>query len=603
VTSSFVLLDDCNSTSEAPKSRLYTDFVREIVCSDARNLKAAEEALQEELEKGRHAVLLCDYEFGLGLMGVDSSHKNGSLRLLIFREIKNLSAQEIGNWLADQTDGEGGYIDLERNVNFKSFDRAVAAIRDRIGRGDTYQSNYTYRLKFKAFGEPVALYRRLRERQPAVYGALAFLPDDRWILSFSPELFVRCSQAQLSAGPIKGTAAKTGDQAEDRLRAAALVADEKSRAENLMIVDLLRSDLGRVAQIGSVAVTALFEVESFGHMFQLVSRIKAAALPGTSLTDILVALFPCGSITGAPKRKTMEIIEALEPDRRGIYTGAIGWIDRPVAYASTNDFCFSVAIRTLELESPGSDGLRQGTMGVGAGILYDSDSTLEYAECELKSRFFTELDPDFKLFETMYAERENGCRYLDRHLARLQASAVRFGFRWDEEAIRKTIDESIASFSNHEPQRVRLALNKLGEIRITAGLLEPLSEKVEVGLAAESIRSEALFLRHKTTVRTKYDRSLASAVKSDLFDLLFFNERGELCEGARSNVFLKLSEGWFTPPVDCGLLPGIMRSVLLEDANLGARERVLHLPDLESAEEIFICNALRGRVGCRVRGL
>lgn len=595
----FVLLDDCTATAEMPRSRLYRDFVREIVCKEPWELAAAEEALQKDLAQGFYAVLLCDYEFGMGLVSLDACGREGFLRFLIFRCVERLSSVGVEKWLVQTAVGKGGFIDLEPNVDRNGFDQAVATIRDQIRQGETCQVNYTFRLKFKAFGEPLVLYRKLRERQPAVYGAVAVLPGGKWILSFSPELFVRFAEGRLVSGPIKGTLARSGEIEEDRRRTAVLAADEKSQAENLMIVDLLRNDLGRIARVGSVTVPALFQVEEFGQMLQMVSTIEAELEPKSALADIIAALFPCGSITGAPKRRTMEIIQELEPDQRGIYTGAIGWIDPPKDL-KVGDFCFSVAIRTLELEPSDLGGLYPGVMGVGAGILYDSDPALEYAECELKSRFLTGLDPGFELFETMYAERESGCRHLARHLARLHASAERFDFLWIEDQIRQAIDKAIASLPK-KPHRLRLSLSRSGKIKVVSEPITLLREKVEVDLAAEPIYSENLFLRHKTTVRSTYDKILATAAELGVFDFLFFNERGELCEGARSNVFLKLAESWFTPPLSVGLLPGVMRSVLLEDSTLGARERVLRLDDILTADAIFVCNALHGRVECTVR--
>jgi para-aminobenzoate synthetase/4-amino-4-deoxychorismate lyase len=315
----------------------------------------------------------------------------------------------------------------------------------------------------------------------------------------------------------------------------------------------------------------------------------------------MAALFPCGSITGAPKRKTMEIIQQLEPDRRGIYTGAIGWFDQPNKEATVGDFCLSVAIRTIELGPPGAGGLRSGLMGVGAGILYDSDAEMEFRECELKSRFLTGLEQSFELFETIHFEKANGCRHLDRHLTRLQRSATYFGIRWNEKRLRATIDRFLTDLSIDCAHRLRISLSRSEEIKIESARLERMPGIIKVGLANERLDSNRLLLQHKTSLRTRYDRLLAEAIKEGLFDILFFNERGDLCEGARSNVFVNLSGNWFTPPVSCGLLPGIMRAVMLEDIALAARERVLNREDLFNAKEVFVCNALRGRLDCTIR--
>jgi len=333
-----------------------------------------------------------------------------------------------------EASGAAGLFDCAASVDHATYTDAIARIHDWIAAGDTYEVNYTYRLRMTAFGAPAALYRRLRARQPVPYGAFIGLPEGAAILSCSPELFFSHRAGQLVARPMKGTAPASGDVEVDEARAIALAADEKNRAENLMIVDLLRNDLGRLARAGSVHVPALFEVTPFGSVLQMTSTVEAEIPPATGLADCLRALFPCGSITGAPKRRTMEIIEALEPEPRGLYTGAIGWIDAPADDRAMGDACFSVAIRTLVLGAPGTDGLRRGELGIGSGIVHDSIADEEYAECQLKARFVTALDPGLSLFETMRATRE-GVALLDWHLARLERSAAAFGFPFDRTAL------------------------------------------------------------------------------------------------------------------------------------------------------------------------
>src|SRR5690606_9088835 len=299
------------------------------------------------------------------------------------------------------------------------FLQAIARIHDYIKAGDTYQVNFTYRLHFSTYGPITALYRKLRQRQPVPYGALISLPDGGAILSLSPELFLRHEAGQLIAQPMKGTAPASGDAAQDAARSKALASDQKNRAENVMIVDLLRNDLGRVAATGSVQVPGLFEVARFGSVLQMTSTITAALQDGVTLPELLRAVYPCGSITGAPKHRTMQIIRELEAEPRGIYTGAIGWFDAPTGEHPMGDFCLSVPIRTLELKAANASGLRKGEMGVGAGIVHDSVAQQEYEECRLKSRFLTGLPHEFELFETMYATKEAGIRHLERHLQRL----------------------------------------------------------------------------------------------------------------------------------------------------------------------------------------
>jgi len=443
----------------------------------------------------------------------------------------------------------------------------------------------------------------LRARQPVPYGALVVLPGaqgvpGRAILSLSPELFLRHSRGQIEARPMKGTAPACGDAPEDAKRSAALAADEKNRAENLMIVDLLRNDLGRIATPGSVKVPKLFEVTRFASVLQMTSTVTATLPQTASFTDVLRALYPCGSITGAPKHRTMQLIGALETSPRGLYTGAIGWLDaREDDPEALGDFCLSVAIRTLELDAPDAGGLRRGRLGVGAGIVLDSKAEEERDECKLKARFLSALDPGFELFETMQATRGGGVAHIERHLARLSASARYFGFRFDDVALRVQLDAAIDTLVEDTVHRVRLALSHDGTAAITHAVLAPLRSKtVKVLLSQETsaTRASDLFLRHKTTVRAHYDAAWRAAEAQGAFDMLFFNERGELTEGGRSNVFVKRDGIWMTPPLSSGVLPGVMRGVMLADPAWAALEAVLTRDDVLNAQAIVVCNALRG---------
>jgi para-aminobenzoate synthetase/4-amino-4-deoxychorismate lyase len=330
-------------------------------------------------------------------------------------------------------------------------------------------------------------------------------------------------------------------------------------------------------------------------VLQMTSTVTAQLRENASLADIFRALYPCGSITGAPKRRTMEIIRELEPAARGIYTGAIGWFDPPAGARRIGDFCLSVPIRTLALQAP-ENGVRRGEMGVGAGIVFDSEPADEFAECRLKARFLTGLANEFEIFETMRATRE-GCEHLDLHLQRMEASARYFGFGFDEAKARRAVDTACAALAAGM-HRLRLSLRPDGEFGVATGPLLPLEEPVRVLLAPDATRSDDLFLRHKTSVRERYDAAWRDAEAKGAFDTLFFNELGELTEGGRSNVFVKLRGKWYTPPLVCGLLPGVMRSVMLADAH----ERVITRDMLAQAEEIVVCNALRGAMQAVVTG-
>ncbi len=618
----FALLDEAGGDTAGAGSRLYTGHAATLHCHGRHDWPALLERMQAALARGQFAVALFDYEWGAHLLemapraGTGSATGTGTgagaetsaappARVLLFDHCRRLSGPEVTRWLEQRADGPAepaGIARVRADTDRAAFDAALARIHAYIEAGDTYQINYTYRLRFDAFGSLFALYARLRARQPVPYGALIGLADGGAVLSLSPELFVRHTDGALTARPMKGTApaAPPEHTQENARRAAALAADPKNRAENLMIVDLLRNDIGRVAVTGTVSVPALFEVRRYSDVLQMTSTVRASLRPDAGLADIFAALYPCGSITGAPKRRSMEIIAELEPTARGIYTGAIGWFDPPQGGAAPDgaqpapgDFCLSVPIRTLALQAP-RDGVRRGEMGVGAGIVFDSDAGEEFAECQLKARFLTGLAQQFELFETMYATRAGGCRHRDRHLARLAASAAYFGFAFDPHAAAVALNRACAALAPDTPCRLRLSLDPGGALDVRAAALGALTEPVGVLLADHPTRSDDLFLRHKSSVRARYDAAWQDAEAQGGFDTLFFNERGELTEGGRSTVFVRCDGRWLTPPLGCGLLPGVMRGVLLADPAWDAREHIVTRAMLLGAEQIVLCNALRG---------
>ncbi|NIA53118.1 aminodeoxychorismate synthase component I [Massilia sp. TW-1] len=603
----FALLDDASPEGHAQaRSRLYDGYAGMLSCQRIDDWPRLLDGLQDALARGLHAVPVLTYELGEQLVGIAPARELHAplAQVLLFERYGMLDAAQVDTWLAQRAQGQGGgpagIAAVRANVDEPTFAHAIGRIRDYIEAGDTYQVNYTYRIRFDAFGPACALYARLRARQPVPYGALVGLPDGRAVLSLSPELFVRHDAGRLLARPMKGTAPAAADDLVNAVRAQHLAADPKNRAENLMIVDLLRNDLGRIARTGSVGVPALFEVKRYSSVLQMTSTVQAQLAPGTSLQAIFAALYPCGSITGAPKRRTMEIIRELEPAARGIYTGAIGWIDPPpgggfgtLQGARFGDFCLSVPIRTLTLQ-PEQNGVRHGELGVGAGIVHDSDAGAEYAECRLKAQFLTGLTNDFEIFETIHATRADGCRHLERHLSRLGASAAYFGHPFDAALARAAAQEACAALPDDGPYRVRLALRADGDVVVQTGALAPLNEPVTLLLSDEPTHAHDVFLRHKTSIRSRYDAAWRAAESEGAFDTLFFNERGELTEGGRSNVFVKIAGRWYTPPLSAGVLPGVMRGVLLDDPAWDAIECPLTRESLAHAQEIVVCNALRG---------
>lgn len=449
---------------------------------------------------------------------------------------------------------------------------ALQRIQQWIAAGDCYQVNFTFPFEFDWFGAPLDLYARLRQRQPVRYGG--FVGDNRQgIVSLSPELFVERRGDRLLTRPMKGTAPL--DAPPEALRDSL-----KDRAENLMIVDLLRNDLGRIAANGSVRVERLFEIEDYPSVRQMVSEISAT-VTGRSFGDILSALFPCGSITGAPKIRAMQIIGELEPAPRGIYTGAFGWL------APDGDCRLNVAIRTLELDAD-----RRGRLGIGSGIVADSEAAAEWAECSLKAAFLRDCDPGLQLIETL--RRENGVYPMwAGHYERLRRSAAWLGFPVDEQALLRALAEQPTAGT----WRVRLTLNKAGKIEVQSfPLAATPPQTLGAWLANTAIDADDPLRRHKTTARAVYDVALAD-LPADVFDAVFLNQRGEVAEGARSNVFVERDGVLLTPPLSSGALPGVLRARLLASGR--AREAVLLPADL--ADGFCLGNALRGLVPVELR--
>ncbi|HGO6873348.1 TPA: chorismate-binding protein [Neisseria meningitidis] len=583
----FALFDDAVSgRAKRYQNHVESRFFR------PEELDALDSALQKGWQKGLHSVLFADYGFGLPLTGVESE-RGGNLALHWFADCADTDAE---NWLARHSDGlPAGISTPQSSVSEADYLDHIRQIHEAIRRGDTYQINYTTRLHLQAYGNPVSLYRRLR--QPVPYAVLSHLPDaegqSAWTLCFSPELFLNiASDGTISTEPMKGTAPIL-DDGQDERRAAELQTDPKNRAENVMIVDLLRNDLGKIAQTGKVCVPEPFKVSRFGSVWQMTSTIQAQALPNTSFADILRAAFPCGSITGAPKKMSMQIIESLEAEPRGLYTGSIGYLN-PSSGGLGFEGAFNVVIRTLSL-TPLSDGIYQGVYGVGSGIVIDSDPAAEYRECGWKARFLNELRPDFGIFETLRVE--NGrCTLLDRHLCRLKTSAQALNLPLPD-GCENQIKQYIADLPDGA-FRIKALLASDG-ISLSRAVLNRLTDKQRVIISPTILPAQNYLRRFKTTCRTVFDQAWQTAETQGAFDSLFFNSDGILLEGGRSNVFVKHRGQWLTPSLDLDILNGIMRQAVLDEP-----QKYLHTNQviethitqktLQEAEEIRLSNALRG---------
>ena len=467
---------------------------------------------------------------------------------------------------------------LRLGIDEKSYAQKIAAIQEYIRAGDTYQVNFTDQVRFDFSGSAMALFAALVESQPVQYSA--FLHGENWqILSFSPELFFRLKDRGIVTRPMKGTARRGADHMEDKQIAHWLQNDLKNRSENVMIVDLMRNDLGRICEYGSVRVDQLFAVEKYETLFQMTSEVSGTLRPGVRSSDIFASLFPCGSVTGAPKHRTMEIIQELEGGPRGVYTGAIGF------FSPAREAVFSVPIRTVVLEN------NRGAMGVGSGIVIDSQAEEEYRECLLKFEFLTRREETFQLLESILWI--DGYSFLPLHLERMESSAAYFGFNFDRASILEALEDVGKRLACGARTKVRVLLERSGAVKVTHTSVAEQTGSGTVTISTIRVSSSDRFLRHKTTRRQLYDRLYEEALRRGEDEVLFLNERSKVTEGAISNVFIEKDGQWFTPPVECGLLPGIYRRHLLE-TKPAAAERVLHLEDLASADAVYICNAVRG---------
>ncbi|MBI2297578.1 MAG: aminodeoxychorismate synthase component I [Armatimonadetes bacterium] len=452
----------------------------------------------------------------------------------------------------------------------------VERVRDYIATGDTYQVNLTHRLRAPFEGDPSALWARLLRSQRDGYAA--YLDLGRWVVcSASPELFFELDGERVTSRPMKGTAPRGATLADDRALAAALAESVKDRAENLMIVDMVRNDLGRIAEVGSVGVPALFTVERYETVWQMTSTVTCRSR--APFGEMLAALFPCASITGAPKVRTMQIIRELEVSPRGVYTGAIGWL------APGRRAQFNVAIRTVVVDR--EEGLAE--YGVGGGIVWDSRPDSEWRECLAKALILTRDRPAFELLETLLWDPDGGCFLEQLHLERMADSAEYFGFVWDEAKAREALHEAVAG--QPIPLRVRLQWFEEGVARVTAVPFDPRPARHPwlVRLAAHPVDPGDPFLYHKTTHRAVYEAARAEQPGCD--EVLLWNPRGELTEGTITNLVVELDGERLTPPTSCGLLPGTFRRWLVEQGQV--REAVVRVEDLPRAERVWLINSVR----------
>jgi para-aminobenzoate synthetase/4-amino-4-deoxychorismate lyase len=588
----FVLLDD--GRSPGGRCLLFEDPVEVVRCDRPADVPAALDAVSRAPDRGLHAAGFLAYELGYLLEPrlaplLPPDRDVPLLWMGLFERPRTLDATAARGLIEERRAGGHEVGNVRPSIEREAYLAAVRRVREYIAAGDVYQINFTFKLLFEFAGDPLSLYAALRRAQPVAHGGLIRAPGFD-LLSLSPELFLSVRDGRALAKPMKGTAARGPTPAEDARRRDWLRADPKSRAENLMIVDLLRNDLSRVAEVGTVEVPELFTVETYSSLHQMVSSVRACLRPGVDLAELVRSLFPCGSITGAPKVRAMEIIHELEPRPRGAYTGAIGMV------APNGDLAFNVAIRTVALHDGG-----RGEMGIGSGIVFDSDPGAEFEECLLKARFLTDAGAPFQLIETLRWTREDGYYLLDEHLERLAASAAHFGYPCEAAAVRRALLARAAGFDG-DAARVRLLLDAEGALDITAAPLAPPGPDTvwRYAIAQARIDRDDPCFYHKTTRRDLYDGELARLrAETGCDEVVFLNDRGELTEGSRTNLFADFGGRLATPPVSCGLLAGTLRRALLEDPGVETEERVLTPADLARADAVYLGNSVRGLIRAR----
>jgi para-aminobenzoate synthetase/4-amino-4-deoxychorismate lyase len=581
----FVVLDDARPGHE--HVTLFSGHSGIVAAREPDEVPAAFAAIECALARGLHVAGYFSYELGyaleprlLPLMPV--ARRTPLMWFGLFRDRVLFSGGAAEYALTQRMAGRAYAGPLRFDETPESYERGFTAVQEYIAAGDIYQANLTFRGRFAFAGDPLALYLKLRPLAGAGFGA--YVDDgERACLSLSPELFFTVEQGAIAAKPMKGTAARGEDASADMRARTALRESEKDRAENLMIVDLIRNDLSRVAQTGSVQAEDMFAVETYPTVHQMVSTVRAQLRPGTAPEQIIRALFPCGSVTGTPKIRAMEIIREREADVRGLYCGAVG------AFSPDGSAKFNVAIRTITIAKG------EGELGVGGGLVADSSLAGEHAECLLKARYFTESRRPISLIETLRYAPDEGFVNGRLHLQRMANSAQALGIAFDEASAWKMLRESVRT--SIAPKRVRLELLESGAFICESSSLPPdhVKQAWTYAISDYRVQSNDMLLRHKTSWRELFDGEYAALrERFGCDEAIFLNERGEVTEGSRSNVFLKFGDRLITPALSCGLLDGCLRRTLLDDPTAKCEEGLVHLADLDRADAVYLGNSLRG---------
>lgn len=577
-----IWLDDSGSGEGCIKR--FSRAISVVVAETEQEVGPAFGAIEAARAAGRYLAGYFAYELGYVLEPrlrplLPSKRDVPLLWFGVFDACETLKEEAAADFLNSHLEGQVYTGPLRHEWEQDEYTVKFQKARALIEAGDIYQTNLSLRSRFASIGDAATLYARLREYSKVAHGA--YLHDGaRHILSLSPELFFSISSdGKIVAKPMKGTAPRSKEPIEDDTFRRMLQNSAKDRAENLMIVDLLRNDLGRVGVTGSVEVEDLFNVESYPTVHQMVSTVRAQMKPAVSVDELMRAIFPCGSVTGAPKIRAMEVIRDLEESPRGIYCGAIGY------FAPDGTASFNVAIRTITI----SDGC--GELGIGGAIVHDSGAASEYDECLLKARYFEISRRPVELLETLRFSPNEGFIRLELHLDRMQRSAGAFSIPFDASRARTALSNCVADFRSE--LRVRLALSEEGEFACTASDLPPKKEPFwRFAISESRVSSQNALLHHKTSWRGFYDTALDSYPNCD--EVVFLNEHGRLTEGCRTNLFIRRGGRLVTPREKDGLLPGCLRRELI-DKGL-CEESEIYLDDLRTANDLFLGNSLRGLI-------
>lgn len=587
----FVLLED-NAEGESHLSHYFHGDAQHIICFDPAKVAATFAEIESWRKRGYWLVGFFAYELGYALdNSIDSSfvfsQEAPLIHFMAFEKHCMLNSSQVNDLLqtlAAKENNQAYIVNKELGIDFKSYAQHIEKIKKYIVDGYTYQVNFTSEYHFDLCGDPIVLYQKLRDEQRVRFGALLYLNNYK-VLSLSPELFFSKKSDYLYAKPMKGTMPRSSCSDIDGANKNFLINDEKSRAENLMIVDLLRNDLSKIAKKASVEVSNLFEVESYKTVHQMTSTISCHLEPSMTVFDIIKNIFPCGSISGAPKHKTMQIIRELEKRQRGIYTGSIGYI------TPSNDMCFNVAIRTITIKN------NRCALGVGGGIVYDSVAKNEFEELKLKSAFVDKINQNLKLFTLIRYKKNIGYQYLDKHLLQLQDSAAILGFNYDVEKIKNCLLAKKSALNHNYDYKIKLLLFYDGDISLQVDSLPENKQIISRLLLckAHKVLSSNILLKHNALQCASaelYHQLLLKYQNEGYDDVVLMNEHGHITQTCLANIFIVKDNVWFTADVESGLVANVMREKVMQKMNVKIKN--ITEVDLLAADEVWLANSIIG---------